>query len=122
MVFSTEALPDFNFNQEVLLVTNLLLSSYLHPANSRQFLPPSCLKDYFGIEFPVCGGEIGPLSIVLVPFSNHEAEALHVLCCVNILVSTLGVAMMLVIHRARVCADTDLCGFLSWMNILMASV
>ena len=74
------------------------------------------MEDYFGIEFPIYGGEIGPLSIVLVPFSNHEAEALHVLCCVNILVSTLGVAMMLVIHQARVCADTDLYGFQIWMN------
>ena len=44
------------------------------------------------------------------------------LCCLNILVSTPAAAMMLVIHWARVCADIDLCDFLSWMNILMASV
>ena len=51
-------------------------------------LSQSCMEDYFVIEYPVCGGEIGPLDIVMIPFSNHVAEALHVLCSVNISMST----------------------------------
>ena len=58
----------------------------------------------------------------LVPFSNHAAEALRVLCCLNMAVSTPAAAMMLAIHRARVCEDTDLYGLQSEMNILLASV
>ena len=113
----------------------LLPSSHLHLAHSEDFYLYSVWRTTLVIEFPVCGGEIGPLSmwhaaclqiwttdIVLVPFSNHAAEALRVLCCLNILVSTPVAAMMFVIHRARVCVDWDLCGFLSCMNILMASM
>ena len=75
------------------------------------------------IEYPVCGGEIGPLdNIVMVPFSNHIAEALCVLCCLNILMSTPAAVMMLVIHRARDCDDTDLYGFQSVMSIILATV
>ena len=57
----------------------------------------------------------------LGPFSNHAAEALRLLCCLNMVVSTPAVTMMLDIHRARVCEDTDLCGLCCEMNIFMAS-
>ena len=62
-------------------------------------LSPSCMEDYFVIEFPVCGGEIGSLDdIVLVPLSNHVAEAL----CVLVLYEHSGVhttsSMMCDIH------------------------
>ena len=70
------------------------------------------------IEFSVCGGEIGPLSMSTDlghrhPDLNHAAEALRVLCWQNILGSTPASAIMLVLHRARVYEDKDLCGFLS---------
>ena len=55
MVFSPEALPDCNFNQEVLLVTTIIPPS---PGPLRGFLSLSYMEDYFVIEFPVCGGEI----------------------------------------------------------------
>ena len=58
----------------------------------------------------------------LGPFSNHAAEALRVLCCLNMVVSTPAVAMMLDIHRARVCDVTDLYGLHCEMNKFMASV
>ena len=55
MVFSPKALPDCDFNQGVLLVTT--------PGTPSRFLPPFCMESYFVIEFPICGGEIGPLSM-----------------------------------------------------------
>ena len=60
MVFSPKALPDCDFNQEVLLVTTII-SPPSGPL--RGFLLLFCIEDYFVIEFPVCGGEIGPLSM-----------------------------------------------------------
>ena len=60
MVFSPKVLPDCDFNQEVLLVTTIFPPP---PGPLRGFLTPSCMEDYFVIEFPVCGGEIGPLSM-----------------------------------------------------------
>ena len=33
------------------------------PGPLRGFLASSCIEDYFVIEFSVCGGEIGPLSL-----------------------------------------------------------
>ena len=62
MVFSPKALPDCDFNQEVLLVTTIFPPP---PGPLRGLLSPSCIEDYFVIEFPVCGGEIGPLGISL---------------------------------------------------------
>ena len=60
MVFSPKALSDCNFNKEVLLFTTI----FPPPSGPhRGFLPSSCMEDYFAIEFPVCGGEIGPLSM-----------------------------------------------------------
>ena len=58
MVFSHKELPDCNFNQEVLLITTIFPPP---PGPLRGFLPPSYMEDYFVIEFPVYGGEIGPL-------------------------------------------------------------
>ena len=51
------------------------------PGPLKGLLSPSCMEDYSVIEFPVCGGEIGSLdNNVMVPFSNHVAGALRVLC------------------------------------------
>ena len=75
------------------------------------------------IEFPVCGGEIGSLdNIVLVPLSNHVAEALCVLVLFEHTSVHTASAMMCDIHRARDCVDTVLCGFLSEINILEVSM
>ena len=60
MVFSPKVLPDCNFNQSVLLVTTIFP---LSPSELKQFVSPSCMEDYFVIEFPACGGEIGLLNI-----------------------------------------------------------
>ena len=60
MVFSPYMLPDSDFNQEMLMVTTI----FPPPPNPlRGFLSPSCMEDNPVIEFPVCGGEIGPLSM-----------------------------------------------------------
>ena len=127
MVFLAKLLPDCDFNQEVYW---LLPSSYLHPAHSEDFYPRPVWRTTLWYNFLyvvmrldnwACL-QIWATDIFLVPVSNHAAEAPRVLCCFNTLVSTPADAMMLVIHRAKVCADTDLCGFLSWMNILTASV
>ena len=61
MVFSPKILPDCDFNQEVLLVTTIFPPP---PGPLRGFLSLSCMEDYFVIEFPVCGGEIGPLGML----------------------------------------------------------
>ena len=60
MVFSPKALPDCDFNQGVLLVTTIFPPP---PGTPSGFLPPFCMESYFVIEFPICGGEIGPLSM-----------------------------------------------------------
>ena len=33
------------------------------PGPREGLLSPSCMEDYFVIEFPVCGGEIGSLTL-----------------------------------------------------------
>ena len=60
MVFSPKALRDCDFNQGVLLATTIFPPP---PGTPSGFLPPFCMESYFVIEFPICGGEIGPLSM-----------------------------------------------------------
>ena len=60
MVFLPKVLPDCNFNEEVFLVTTIFQPP---PGPLKGFLPPSCMEDYFVIEFPLYCGKIGPLSI-----------------------------------------------------------
>ena len=45
---------------------------------------------------------------------------MRILCSLNMLTATLAVAIMFVIHQARVCEYSDLYGFLSWINNVMA--
>ena len=77
------------------------------PGPLKGLLSLSCMEDYFVIEFPVCGGEIGSLDdIVLVPFSNHVAKALRVLVLFEHTSVHTAPAMMCDIHQARDCVDT----------------
>ena len=65
--------------------------------------------------------QIWATDMFLVPSSYQAADALCVLCCLNIVVSIPAAAIILVIHWARVCEVTDLCGLRCEMNILKAS-
>ena len=60
MFFSPKALLDYDFNQEVLMVTTIFPSP---PGPLSGLLSLFCMENYFVIEFPLCGGEIGPLSM-----------------------------------------------------------
>ena len=48
------------FQSKSVLVTTIFPPP---PGPLRGFLSLSCMEDYFVIEFPVCAGEIGPLTL-----------------------------------------------------------
>ncbi len=123
----TKLLPDCNFNQEVCWLIPLPTSTWPTQRISIPVLYGGLLCDRISCMWwwdwtteHFCRS--GPLilswflSLTLLP--RHDVYC----ACLNILVSIPAAAMMLVIHRARDYADTDSDGFLSWMNILMASV
>ena len=45
------------------------------PGPREGLLSSSCMEDYFVIEFPVCGGEIGPLSMLADLGHRHGLSA-----------------------------------------------